>query len=30
MEQRVTGWVGWVWFGAFALLSVGLFNLITG
>ncbi len=30
VEQRVTGWVGWVWFGAFALLSVGLFNLITG
>ena len=30
MAQRVTGWVGWVWFGAFALLSVGLFNVIAG
>ncbi len=30
MAQKVTGWVGWVWFGAFALLTVGLFNVVSG
>lgn len=30
MAQRVTGWVGWVWFCAFALLTIGLFNVISG
>jgi hypothetical protein len=30
MAQRVTGWVGWVWFAAFGLLTVGLFNLVAG
>ncbi|GCE77310.1 DUF7144 family membrane protein [Cellulomonas biazotea] len=30
MARTVTGWVGWVWFGAFALLTVGLFNIVAG
>jgi hypothetical protein len=30
MAQKVTGWVGWVWFGAFALLTVGLFDVVSG
>lgn len=30
MARTVTGWVGWVWFGAFALLTVGLFNVVAG
>ncbi|QHT58026.1 hypothetical protein GXP71_19355 [Cellulomonas sp. H30R-01] len=30
MARTVTGWVGWVWFGAFCLLTVGLFNVVSG
>jgi hypothetical protein len=30
MAQRVTAWVGWVWFAAFAILVSGLFNIISG
>jgi hypothetical protein len=30
MARQVTGWVGWVWFGAFLLLTVGFFNVIGG
>jgi hypothetical protein len=30
MAQRVTAWVGWVWFAAFAILVSGLFALIAG
>lgn len=30
MARTVTAWVGWVWFGAFALLTVGLFNVVAG
>ncbi|AEE44727.1 DUF7144 family membrane protein [Cellulomonas fimi] len=30
MARTVTAWVGWVWFGAFALLTVGLFNIVAG
>ncbi|MBO9552987.1 hypothetical protein [Cellulomonas sp.] len=30
MARTVTGWVGWVWFAAFGLLTVGLFNLVAG
>jgi hypothetical protein len=30
MARQVTGWVGWVWFGAFTLLTVGLFNIMGG
>lgn len=31
MEQgRVTGWVGWVWFAAALLFTVGLFGVIAG
>ncbi|KQY46032.1 hypothetical protein [Cellulomonas sp. Root137] len=30
MAQRVTAWVGWVWFAAFAILVSGLFNIIAG
>ena len=30
MAQRVTAWVGWVWFAAFAILVQGLFNIISG
>ena len=28
--NRVTAWVGWVWFAAFALLTSGLFNIVAG
>ncbi len=30
MAQRVTAWVGWVWFAAFAIIVSGLFNIIAG
>ena len=30
MSRNVTGWVGWVWFAAFAILAVGLFNIVAG
>ena len=30
MAQKVTAWVGWVWFAAFAILVSGLFNIISG
>lgn len=31
MEQgRVTAWVGWVWFAAAVLVTVGLFGVISG
>jgi hypothetical protein len=29
-SNRVTAWVGWVWFAAFALITSGLFNIIAG
>ncbi|ROS25873.1 hypothetical protein [Cellulomonas sp. PhB150] len=28
--NKVTAWVGWVWFAAFALITVGLFNVVAG
>ncbi len=28
--SRVTAWVGWVWFGAIVLVTLGLFNAISG
>jgi len=30
MSRNVTGWVGWVWFAAFSILAVGLFNIVSG
>ena len=30
MAQRVTAWVGWVWFAAFAILVAGLLNVVSG
>ena len=30
MARNVTAWVGWVWFAAFSILAVGLFNLVAG
>jgi len=30
MSRNVTGWVGWVWFAAFSILAVGLFNIVAG
>jgi hypothetical protein len=30
MARQVTAWVGWVFFGAFALLTAGLFNIVGG
>ncbi|WP_456846367.1 DUF7144 family membrane protein [Cellulomonas sp. P5_C6] len=30
MAQRVTAWVGWVWFAAFAILVAGFINLVSG
>jgi hypothetical protein len=30
MARNVTGWVGWVWFAAFSILAVGLFNIVAG
>ena len=30
MAQRVTAWVGWVWFAAFAILVAGFINIVTG
>jgi hypothetical protein len=30
MAQKVTAWVGWVWFAAFAILVVGLINVVSG
>lgn len=30
MARQVTGWVGWMWFAAFAMLTVGLFNIVGG
>jgi len=30
MTQKVTGWVGWVWFAAFTLITIGLFNVVGG
>lgn len=30
MSRNVTAWVGWVWFAAFAILAVGLFNIVAG
>lgn len=30
MAQRVTAWVGWVWFAAFAILVAGFFNIVAG
>ncbi|WP_051681982.1 hypothetical protein [Cellulomonas sp. HZM] len=29
-NNRVSGWVGWVWFAAFALITVGLLNVVSG
>ena len=29
-SSRVTAWVGWVWFAAFALITSGLFNIVAG
>lgn len=28
--NKVTAWVGWVWFAAFTLITVGLFNVVAG
>ena len=30
MSRNVTAWVGWVWFAAFSILAVGLFNIVAG
>jgi len=30
MAQKVTAWVGWVWFAAFAILVAGFINIVTG
>ena len=30
MSRNVTAWVGWVWFAAFSILAVGLFNIVSG
>jgi len=30
MAGKVTAWVGWVWFAAFTLIALGLFNITTG
>jgi hypothetical protein len=30
VAQRVTAWVGWVWFAAFAILVAGFFNIVAG
>jgi len=30
MARRVTAWVGWVWFAAFAILVAGLLNVVSG
>src|SRR4051794_8275837 len=30
VAQRVTAWVGWVWFAAFAILVAGFLNLVSG
>ncbi len=30
MSKQVTGWVGWIWFGAIVMIIVGAFNLIDG
>ena len=29
-RDRVTGWVGWIWFAAIMLIMVGFFNIIDG
>ena len=29
-QERVTAWVGWVWFAAAVLFTVGLFGVISG
>lgn len=30
MAQKVTAWVGWVWFAAFAILVAGFINIVSG
>jgi hypothetical protein len=30
MAQRVSGWVGWIWFGALAMIVVGIWGFFFG
>ncbi|MET9342254.1 MULTISPECIES: DUF7144 family membrane protein [unclassified Nonomuraea] len=28
--ERVTGWVGWIWFGGMLMIMSGIFNIVSG